>query len=187
MKLKMVKGAKTAAQLARARKLYISAFPAEERAPFALLAAMNLRGNVDFWDIYTADSQWAGIMYVVTHKDLAYVFYFAIDESRRGGHIGTAAMRAAIKYYSGKRLFLAIEPVEEDAPNYSQRVSRLNFYLRCGLARLGCRAREGSMVYELIGTGGSVGDEDYCELMRKYFGFPLKYLVALEVLDGSGE
>ncbi len=187
MKIKLVKGAKTAAELARARRLYVSAFPSEERAPFPLLAVMNIRGNVDFWDIYTEDSQWAGIMYVVTHGDLAYVFYFAIDERRRGGHIGSAAVRAVMKYYDGMRLFLAIEPVEEGVPNYDERVRRRKFYLRCGLRCLDSYVREGSMVYELIGSGGRVSDEDYCGLMRDYLGFPLKYFVPLKVIDNGAD
>lgn len=164
----------------RIRTLFLSAFPLEERPPFFFLKA-RAKQNVDWWNILS-DGKWVGFFYVINSSDLVYVFYFAIDSSMRGKGCGTAAMSQLLRLYEGKRLFLAIEPIEPKAENYRERVNRRNFYLKCGLSPLEKSIREGTVVYELLGVGGSVEPKEYKAMMDQWLGWPVKHLIAIRML-----
>lgn len=169
-------------ELHRIRTLFLSAFPPEERPPFFFLKA-RMKRNVDWWSIYR-DGDWAGFFYVIYEHNLIYVSFFAIDPSVRGKGCGTEAMKQLIGQYRGKRVFLAIEPVDPRAENYQERVNRKNFYKRCGLVPLGKSIQEGSMIYELLGTGGNVEAAEYTSLMKRWLGWPVKYFVPVHMVHG---
>lgn len=166
MKMKKIRGI---AENARAAALYFEAFPPEERAPWFFLANKARSANVDNWGIY-ADGRFAGLMYVVNHADLSYVFYFAVKKDFRGMGLGTRALKLARKHYAGRRFFLAIERLDPAADNYDERVKRRDFYLRGGLLPMGMNVQEGSVVYELFGCGGKVAAEEYSALIADYLG-----------------
>ncbi len=162
-------------ELARIRALYLSAFPKEERAPYSILRRRAKR-NVDWWSVYH-DGQWAGFFYILRERDMAYIFYFAIDAALRGRHIGTQAVEALLRQYEGMRVFLAIEPVDPKAENYEQRVKRKQFYDRCGLMPLGMSVQEGEVVYELLGTGRQVAGAEYVGMVKRWLGWPMNRIV----------
>lgn len=164
----------------RIRTLFLSAFPLEERPPFFFLKA-RAKQNVDWWNILS-DGKWVGFFYVINSSDLVYVFFFAIHPAMRGKGCGTAAMSQLLRQYEGKRLFLAIEPIEPEAENYQERVNRRNFYLKCGLSPLGKSILEGTVVYELLGIGGDVEPEEYKAIMDHWLGWPMKHLIAVRMI-----
>lgn len=165
----------------KARRLYRDAFPKNERAPFFMLARKAEKGLADWWGIYEAD-EWIGFFYVVSDAKLAYVFYFAVDEAKRGKGCGTRALAALRAQYEGGRIFLAAEAIDPKAENYAERVRRKRFYLRGGMEELHTRVREGDVIYELLGTGGSVSGREYSRLIRKWAGPVLSRMVVMKML-----
>lgn len=168
-------------ETARAAALYFEAFPPEERAPWLLLAKKARNANVDNWGIY-ADSRFAGLMYVVNHADLSYVFYFAVKKDFRGMGLGARALKLVRKHYASRRFFLAIESLDPAADNYDERVKRRDFYLRGGLLPMGMNVQEGSVVYELLGCGGKVAAEEYSALIAEYLGKTVFRGVTMRIL-----
>lgn len=166
----------------KVRQLYMRAFPDEERAPFLMLVLKAKKKGVDFWSI-SCNGEWAGMLYIVNHRDLSYVFYLAVPEEQRGRGIGSAILRAARRIYKDRRLFLAIEQLDENAENYEQRLSRRSFYLRNGFTELHRRLREGSVTYDILGTGGDVKAAEYKALMKNYAGGILSNLFTMEFVD----
>ncbi len=171
------------------KRLYNTAFPADERAPMWLLTAKAYKKNVDFWSLYCNceyrdgkcnDDKWFGMAYVVNEKDLSYLFYFAVSEKERGRGLGTAALRALKMKYSGRRLFLALEQLDEDAENYSERLKRRNFYLKNDFVPIGCTIKEGTVTYDVMGVGGDIQPAEYEKMMKNYLGFPLNILVSMK-------
>ncbi len=156
------------------RQLYHSSFPADERAPFGMLLRGARKKNVDFFSCHDG-SEWIGMIYVVNYLDLSYVFYFAVDERKRGMGYGTAILHAAQKYYQGRRFFLAIEEIDEKYQNYSQRLNRLHFYERAGFQRTGQKMQEGKVIYDLMSNGGRIRNEDYRKLIRTFAGFRMLF------------
>ena len=153
----------------KCKRLYLTAFPDNERAPFILLSYKARRDSVDFLSVYAGD-KWLGFFYVVRDEDLAYIFYFAISETERGKGYGSAALQALKEYYFSYRLFLASETLDDAAPNSAERVKRKNFYLNNGFEDLKTKVQEGEVIYDILGVGGEVTNSEYQRLMFKWMG-----------------
>lgn len=149
-------------------RLYRSAFPVDERAPMWFMALRSGRENVDFWGLY-ADEKWMGLAYVISEGSASYLFYLALSEEERGKGLGSRFMQALKKHYAGQRLFLALEQLDELSENFFERQKRRQFYLKNGLKPLPLTIREGTVVYDVMGTG-EVSPDDYEQMMKKYFG-----------------
>lgn len=155
--------------MAELKKLYLSAFPEDERAPLFILASKARRSGVDFWSLY-ADGKWFGLAYAITVNDLTYLFYLAVSEEMRGRGFGSRAIQALMKKYSGNRFFLALEQPDESAENYSERLKRRQFYINNGLVPLNITIREGNVTYDVMGTGGEIDPAEYTGMMKSYLG-----------------
>lgn len=164
------------------RHLYKAAFPLSERAPFFMLARKAKQRNVDWWGIFD-DKTWIGFFYVLNGPDLTYVFYFAVSEKERGKGYGSHALAALKEKYKGNRIFLAIEEVVETAPNYMERVKRRQFYQKNGFEDLHAGLREGTVIYELLGIGGTVSKQEYKQLISRWLGTCLSKLVKMELIS----
>ena len=137
------------------KRLYKSAFPADEKAPFGLLMRKSKKDNVDFWAAYSND-KWIGLAYVLSYRDISYLFYLAIDDKARGNGFGSGVLGALKEKYKGRNLFLAIEEIDEKAENYAERINRKKFYEKNGFHDLNCKLREASVVYDLLGLGDKI-------------------------------
>lgn len=169
-------------EFSKVKQLYNKAFPAEERAPFLMLVLNSRKKSVDFWSV-SCNGQWAGLLYVVNYRDLSYLFYLAVDEKLRGNGIGSAVLKSAQNLYSGRRLFLAIEQLDENAENYDERLRRKNFYIRNGFSELGHKLREGRVIYEILGIGGEVTAAEYKALITGFAGSIITKLFTMEFVD----
>ncbi|MCD8095710.1 MAG: GNAT family N-acetyltransferase [Ruminococcus sp.] len=150
----------------RAKRLYLRAFPANERAPFWILSSKAKKSYVDFLGIYCKDKL-VGLMYVVCYKSACYIFYFAVSDKLRNKGFGSAALKQVKKKYSDYTLFLAIEPIEANAANLDERKNRREFYIKNGFNPTNLRIREGKMIYEVL-SNGKVDPDNYTALMRRY-------------------
>lgn len=153
----------------RLSAIYREAFPPEERAPFWMLWMRRKRPYVDLFAIRRG-AETVGMLYVVSDGTLSYVFYLAVDAACRGQGIGSGTLAAAIRHYAGRRLFLAIEPLDPSAPNAKERERRRAFYLRNGFEDLHRRVQEGPVVFDVLGVGGDVDADGYARLMERYMG-----------------
>ena len=163
------------------KAIYMGAFPPDERAPFRLLRKRAEQGRGDFW-IISEEGKNIGLAYLVTYKDLAYLFYYAIDKLYRGKGYGTKALKAIIEKYKNYRLFLALEDWKEESKNKEQRIKRHNFYLNCGLHDLPYKLKEATVIFSIMGTGNAVEPEEYKELMNRYVSFPMKCFVDFRII-----
>ena len=182
MKLNFTKLKPSSPDFRRVKQLYMRAFPDDESAPFLMLVLKAKKKNVDFWSIRCND-EWAGMLYIVNYRDLSYIFYLAVSEECRGKGIGSAILQNARKLYKDRRLFLAIEQIDEASENYAERVSRRNFYIRNGFTELHKKLREGKVTYDILGTGGDVKGSEYKALMKSYAGSILSKLFTMEFVD----
>ena len=175
------------------KRIYTESFPDNERAPMKMLKKRAKQGKADFLAICDGETT-VGMCYVVCCKDLAYLFYIAVDRSLRGKGYGTQAIAALLEKYRGKRFFLALEQLDESADNYSQRVKRHEFYRSCGLRDLPFKLKEATVVFSAMGAklpaekDGSGNEtftvlpEEYKELTDRYLGFFMKHMVDMRLL-----
>ncbi len=151
------------------KKLYIEAFPADERAPFYMLKANAKRGRGEMLAAYD-NNELVGMAYIIGDTDLGYLFYFAIMPGLRGKGYGSKILSLLRDRYSGGRLFLAREQLDESADNYSQRLKRHEFYLKNGFTDLNATIQEADVVYDVMITSGEVSPQEYADLMLNWAG-----------------
>lgn len=150
--------------------LYKTAFPREERAPLPFLYQRMQKGQGAFYAVTDKD-EFIGLVYIISIGKLAYVFYLAIRESKRGQGYGTKILGTLKKKYKDYTLILNIEdPGEPNAPNPEERRNRLHFYEENGFQDLHIRTVEAGVTYELLGTKKAVTQADYLQLMKSYMG-----------------
>ena len=75
------------------KNLYLTAFPKEERAPFFLMKSKALKGKGDML-IAKDNDKFIGMAYMICYKNLAYLFYLAVDENSRGKGYGGKILSA---------------------------------------------------------------------------------------------
>ena len=180
----ILKRAKRKMDFSTIKKLYINSFPTNERAPFYMLKKKAIAHKADMWCIYDKNL-FVGMAYVVSNKDLAYLFYFAIDESLRGKHYGTRALKSVFRLYEDKKIFLALEDWKDNAENIDERIKRHNFYLKAGLKDLPYYLKEVNMIYALMGNCNFVHPNEYKTLINNYLGFPKKYFLDMRIIKNK--
>ena len=163
-----------------AKRLYHTAFPAEERAPWIMLRSRADKHRAELLAAMDGDS-FAGMAYTVTYKDLTYLFYLAVEENRRGQGTGSRIISALRERYPGNTIFLAREQLDRSADNYPQRESRHRFYLANGFTDMDCRIREGKVIYDVMGTGRKVLPEEYEALMLHWSGRLVRLFFSAEM------
>ena len=152
------------------------AFPPEEYLAPIELVRMSKANNFDFL-LLTDDEQFVGFMVVQTHKNLAYLFFLAIDSSRRSKGYGSYAIKALKEAYPEKKQVVDFEMLDEKADNYEQRKKRRNFYLRNGYKETGLFLSYLGVDYEVFCMEDDFDVEEFKELMTtiQVEGFNPKY------------
>lgn len=154
----------------RIKKLYRTAFPKGERKPSRFLWRKGKQGMMELL-VFTEDDVFLGFAVSSFHKDLVLLNYFAMSSEVRGQGFGSHALALLQERYQGKRLYLEIEALEKDAPNYAVRVRRKDFYLRNHFQDTGLRVRLFGILMEVLGNEGcKVSFDEYIELYRVTLG-----------------
>ncbi len=167
--------------LNKARKLYESAFPSEERMPFAFLEKGYRKGIADFFAVYDGPL-FVGIIYVVLIGKYASVFYFAVDEKLRKKGYGSRILSSIKERYQNRTIFLDIEKIDEQAKDNGLRIRRKNFYNRNGFSSCGLFITEFGVNYEILTHNGNIDFPEYKKFMKKFTGKLFYYLVYIRKL-----
>ena len=149
-------------------RLYLSAFPREERKPFGLILRMYKKGTTDVWCL-KREGKFAGLGITINGPDLILLDYFAIGKKMRQQGVGSAALPVIVDYYGDKGFFLEIESTLEDAPNKNQRLRRKAFYLSCGLRELHTTAKLFGVNMELLGVRCQLNYDQYKAFYRDHY------------------
>lgn len=164
------------------KPLYISAFPAEERPPFFILKGKAKKGKGDIIAVYDGHI-FVGFASLICYLDMAYLFFLAVCEDKRGRGYGSVILDELKKKYDGKRLFLAREMLDENSENYGERVKRHSFYIKNGFIDLPIKIKESTVVYDVMGIGGSIGAKEYDELISSWSGKLLKRIIDMRIIE----
>ena len=156
----------TASDWLRLQRLYRSAFPRDERKPFAVIRRMFREGKADIWCVLF-QGRFVGLSTTVNGSERILIDYFAISEKHRGKGIGKAAMECLLSLYPDKGVFLEIESPDRPGLDQAQRKKRKEFYLSCGFAELGVRAKVFGVPMELLGIRCQMDFQQY----REFYGF----------------
>lgn len=116
-------------ELNNLKKLYLEAFPKEERLDFKFLTEKQNEGKGNFLGFYD-DEGLVGMMYYAEYKGIVYIFYFAVDPKYRSKGYGKIMLNYMCEKFNEHKIILLVEELDENAENNDQRIRRKNFYLR---------------------------------------------------------
>ncbi len=159
------------------KRLYRTAFPADERAPLLVLYSKIKDERNSFYAVVNS-GEFIGLVYTIKSDKVVYIFFLAVDEDKRGNGYGTKVLKMIKEKYSDRTVALMIEDTTiADAANYEERINRLGFYKKNGFKQLGIKINEAGVEYELLGTEDDVTLDDFLGIMRGFLGGVLfKYI-----------
>ena len=164
------------------KKLFLTAFPKEERPPFYVLLQKRKSGTGELL-VAKDNNEFVGFIHLVHYKDLIYLFFFAIHQDLRGKGYGSQVLQQLIAKYKDKRIFLAREPLDSDAPNLSERVNRRNFYLKNGFTDLPIQIVEADYVFDAMGVNCTITAQEYLDLILNWGGKSLQRKINMHVIE----
>lgn len=124
------------------KKLYLDAFPKNERFPFWILKHSIKKGKAELNAIVDKDT-FIGMNYMVNCDDSFYLMYFAIDKELRNNNYGSKVLQDLNEKHN--TIFLSIEKPKDEL---SKR--RKNFYLRNGFYETKMSCTEAGVDYEIL-------------------------------------
>ncbi len=141
------------------------AFPPEEYLAPTELIDMQEKINLDFWALYD-DDRFVGFMTIVTHEQMAYLFFLAIDALYRSNGYGGKALAELFKQYPTYQQVVDMEMLDEHADNKEQRITRRKFYLRNGYKPTGHYLTYFGVSYEVLCKDEDFDFEMFKELLK---------------------
>lgn len=166
------------------KKLYTSSFPKRERIPFKILLKLCKRGKVDLL-IFTDVDIFVGFAFIIKHKDIVFILYFAINDTIRGKGYGGKALQTIKNKYSGKRIILNIESTQIIGSNHEERVKRKNFYMKNGYKEAKLFSRERGEIFEMLILNGIIEKEEYCNLLKTIMGRLVYWIFGPNVFENN--
>ena len=148
----------------RAKALYMSAFPKEERLPWWILRLNACRKGIDLTAFMDGDV-FCGFTASVTVEDLHFLLFFAIDEEKRGKGYGSAILQLLQKQY--KTVVLNVELLDPAAENYTQRKRRFAFYQKNGLVDTYYHVWEVGGKFRVLSTEPELDVPQYKKIFKK--------------------
>lgn len=159
--------AETETQLKKIEELYLRAFPKAERKPFSMILKMRDAGISEILLLEEEDGSFAGLAITLVCKDLVLLDYFAVDDTKRGMGIGSAALALLRERYLGKRFFLEIESTIDH--EIEERVRRKRFYQNAGMMPMNYLVDMFGVEMEIMTFECKVAFEEYHEIFEEFF------------------
>lgn len=147
-------------------ELYLKAFPKDERVPNQLFID-SIDKTCELIQFYDQDN-YVGFAYVVLYEDLAYLNFFAMDESSRNKGYGSKALHILQELYP-TTLMLAIEEVNQKYEDYEMRKRRQEFYFRNRMKDMKFKFNEGGVILEMLYYGKYLEPKIYDLLMDQFY------------------
>lgn len=152
-------------QLDDIRRLYMQAFPADERKSFSMLRKLQKEKKSEILSVQGENEDFIGLVITVTYNDLVLLDYFAISPEKRGHGMGSKALAILKERYHDKRFFLEIETTLEASDNAEERIRRKGFYLRNGMKLMPFMTDVFGVHMEILTNGCDI---DYCDYFSVY-------------------
>lgn len=148
----------------KAKALYITAFPKDERVPWWLLRLHGCRPGIEL-TAWMDGEVFCGFTASVTVDGLHFVLFFAIEPGLRGKGYGSAILSAIKEEYG--TVALNVEPLIETAPDYAQRQKRFAFYKRNGVVDTGYHVWEVGGKFRVLSTEAELDVPRYQKVFLK--------------------
>ena len=151
-------------------RLLESAFPEDERPPTEyFFKSLEKKENKLF--TYYLCNEFVGFSFLSFYQDVCYIFFLAVEESKRHQGYGGEIIEDMKKEYQNFVLLLCYEEVDPKYSNYEERINRRNFYYSHGFKPNKLKTNEYGVIYETAYIGSHQVDfASYQEIFVLGFG-----------------
>ena len=159
------------------QKLYMEAFPIDERPPVFIFFRNALKENQNLYGYYE-NNEFIGFASLTLYKDIVYIFFLAVSPSKRNKGYGSKILTKIKEENKDKVLLLCYEEVSDKYKDNDKRIKRREFYLRNGFKDNGFKTDEFGVVFTTAYLGShNVSYEEYVEIFVYGFGeFAREYI-----------
>lgn len=161
------------------KRLFLSAFPREERPPIRLLYRRHRQGKADFRAVMEGDT-FIGLVLITGCETVKTLMFFAVEEAFRGKGYGSEVLEMIRQEFANMPFFLCAEPLDDAAPNARERVNRLRFYAHNGFTEIGLHVVEAGVEYTILTPGTPLVHDQYKAAMLPFFGRLRYHLICRE-------
>lgn len=151
------------------KKLYISAFPKNERIPFFLYRKKSTKKNSHLMAI-TDRNKFIGFVSLETYLDITCIMYFAIAEDYRKKGYGTKALTQIKNINKAQRIVLIIEKEDDTLRDNQIRIKRRKFYEKNGFLKNNFIVKEGGVSFLPLSRNGKISKNEYHNLSIQFYG-----------------
>ena len=150
---------------AAVKDIYLRSFPDEERLPWWVLRLLSMKREVDFVAYYDGD-ELCGFTYGATVGNIIFIMFLAVKEDARGRGYGSGILQYIKSTSPEKSIMLNVEMLDTDAPNYAERVKRLEFYAKNGFTDTGHNIDEVGGTFRILSTAGEFDRDGYMRVFE---------------------
>lgn len=148
------------------KKLYFQSFPKYERLPWWLLRFLTVRKGINITAYYQGGI-FCGFTYTVTDGNILFILFFAVNnEIRRQGY-GSAILKYLKQTNPDKSILLNVEPLDENADNYDERIKRFDFYKKNGFYDTQFDIEEVGGTFRVLSTSPTFDRKEYLGVFKR--------------------
>ncbi len=148
----------------KARQLYRTAFPREERIPWWVLWLNAHRKDIDL-TAWMNGEVFCGFTASVTVERFHFLLFFAVDPELRDQGWGSQILSLLRETY--ETVALNVELLDPRTENYAQRKRRFAFYQKNGFYDTGYHVWEVGGKFRVLGTEPALNVPAYKKIFRK--------------------
>lgn len=151
------------------RALYESSFPAIEQVDFDWMTEQASKGTAEHRAYFDGDI-FCGFTISLVSERAVYLLFLAVDPGHHSKGYGSKILGEMAEQAGGRPLYLSIEPLDETASNFAQRMKRLSFYERNAYSLTDYLYYEDQEAYQVMTTHPQAPIEDFVELAMRVEG-----------------
>lgn len=151
------------------KKLYILAFPKNERIPFFIYRKKSTKNNSKLFAI-TDNDKFIGFISVENYLDITCIMYLAITEKYRKFGYGTKVLNEIKNIYNNQRIVLIVEKEDTTCANNHIRIKRKHFYKKNGFSENEFIVKEGGVIFSPLSYNGKISKNEYYNLSIQFYG-----------------
>ena len=133
------------------RKLYLEAFPKEERIPWPIMQALTVFPDTQVTAYYDGDL-FCGFTFSAYYENTLFILFLAVAEHLRGKGYGSKILEHLKQKDPKVTILLNVELLDPQADNYPQRLQRMAFYQKNGFYDTGYDIDEVGGTFRVLAT-----------------------------------
>ena len=149
----------------KVKNLMYTLFPEDEQSTIEELLQINNSMECEF-HAYYCSNEFLGFSFVIYKCGIVYLHYLAIDEAFQSMGYGTHILKSIKQTHKDALVVLDIEPLDESAQNYNQRIHRWHFYEKNGFHLTPYYLYHEGVEYQVVSSSGLLHTENYRMLLE---------------------